>query len=251
MPDHEATADHEPTGRDRLLSALRRPSRSQTVVAVLLGVLGFAGVVQVQSNERDQNFVGARQSDLIALINTLSLATDRAQAEIAELEGTRESLRNDAESAQTALEVARERAETLGILAGTLPAVGPGIRVTVTSPTGSLGTDQLLNGLQELRNAGAEAIELNDTVRVIAQTGIVDSPSEGLVVDGTMLQPPYVIEVIGDPYTLATALDFDGGFIEEVESVDGEVRVEDLQTVEITTTVRPPEPTFAEPGEQE
>jgi uncharacterized protein YlxW (UPF0749 family) len=181
----------------------------------------------------------------------LSLATDRAEAEIAELEDTRESLRNDAESAQTALEVARERVETLGILAGTLPAVGPGIRITVTSPTGALGTDQLLNGLQELRNAGAEAIELNDTVRVVAQTGIVDSPSEGLVVDGTALQPPYVIEVIGDPHTLATALDFDGGFNEDVESVDGQVSVEDLQTVEIATTVQPPEPTFAEPVDQE
>ena len=72
----------EVTGRDRLAVALRRPSRGQAVVGVLLAVLGFAAVVQVRANDRDQNFVGARQSDLIALINTLSLATDRAEAEI-------------------------------------------------------------------------------------------------------------------------------------------------------------------------
>ncbi len=241
----------EVTGRDRLVAALRKPSRGQAVVAVLLAVLGFAGVVQVRANDRDQNFVGARQSDLIALISTLALATDRAEAEIAELEDTRESLQDDADSTQTALAVARERVETLGILAGTVPAVGPGVRVTVESRTGTLGTDQLLNGLEELRNAGAEAIEINDTVRVVAQTGLVDSPTEGLLIDGNPVQAPYVIEVIGDPYTLSTALDFDGGFIEEVEAVDGVVRVEELDTVEIAATSRVPEPTFAEPVEQE
>jgi uncharacterized protein YlxW (UPF0749 family) len=241
----------ERTGRDRLLAALRRPSRGQTVVSVLLAVLGFAAVVQVQSNDRDQNFVGARQSDLIALINTLALATDRAESEIAELEDTRESLRDDAESTQTALTVAREQVEALGILAGTVPASGPGIRVRVESRTGTLGTDQLLNGLEELRNAGAEAIEINDSVRVVAQTGLVDSPTDGLLVDGIPVQSPYVLEVIGDPYTLATALDFDGGFIEEVESVEGTVQVEQLDMIEIASTARVPEPTFAEPVEQE
>jgi uncharacterized protein YlxW (UPF0749 family) len=241
----------EVTGRDRLAAAMRRPSRGQAVVAVLLAVLGFAGVVQVRANDRDQNFVGARQSDLIALISTLALATDRAESEIAELEDTRESLQDDAESTRTALAVAREQVETLGILAGTVPAVGPGVRVTVESRTGTLGTDQLLNGLEELRNAGAEAIEINDTVRVVAQTGLVDSPTDGLLIDGNPVQAPYVIEVIGDPYTLSTALDFDGGFIEEVENVDGEVRVQELDTVEIASTSRVPEPTFAEPVEQE
>src|SRR4051812_2902480 len=116
MPD---TAD-EDTGRRRLLEALRRPSRGQAVVGALLMVLGFAAVVQVQANDRDDNFVGARQSDLIALINTLSLATDRAEADILDLERTRSSLRDDAEATQTALSVARKRAETLGILAGTV-----------------------------------------------------------------------------------------------------------------------------------
>lgn len=241
----------EVTGRERLAAALRKPSRGQAVVGVLLAVLGFAAVVQVRANDRDQNFVGARQSDLIALINTLSLATDRAEAEIIELERTRDSLRDDAEATQTAVAVARQRVKTLGILAGTLPAVGPGVRVTVEARSGTVGTDQVLNGLEELRNAGAEAIEINDEVRVVAQTGLVDSPTEGLVVGGTVVQPPYVIEAVGDPYTLATALDFDGGFIEEVESVGGEVRVEQLDDLEIASLVAPPELTFANPVEQE
>lgn len=250
-PDVAPAADFRPTGRDRLLEALRRPSRGQVVVALLLALLGFAAVVQVRATDQDQDFVGARQADLIALINTLALATDRTEAELAELQETRDSLRGDAAASQTALEVARQRVETLEILAGTVPAVGPGVRITVDAQSGTLGTDQLLNGLQELRNAGAEAIELNDTVRVIAQTGLVDDPAEGLIVDGTPLQGPYVIEAIGEPYTLATALDFDGGFIEDVEQVGGTVEVQQEDSVEIASTATVPEPRFANPVDEE
>ncbi|HET6562323.1 MAG TPA: DUF881 domain-containing protein [Marmoricola sp.] len=257
MPDRTSdpstrTESTEPTGRQRLRAAMHaRWSRGQAVVGVLLAVLGFAAVVQVRANDADEVFVGAREGDLIALINTLALATDRAEAEIADLRRTRDSLQDDAESTATAIAVARERADTLGILAGTLPAEGPGIRITVEAQAGELGSEQLLNGLQELRNAGAEAIEINDEVRVVAQSGLTEGPDGRLAVDGVLLDPPYVIDVIGDPHTLATALEFDGGFIEEVEAVAGSVSVEQLDTVDVTSTRRPVPPRFANPVEEE
>jgi uncharacterized protein YlxW (UPF0749 family) len=246
MPDPDA-----PTGRDRLLHALRRPSRGQAVVGVLLAVLGFAAAVQVRATDDDENFVGARQGDLIGLINTLALATDRAESEIADLRETRDALRDDAEATRTALGVARARAETLGILAGTLPAEGPGVRITVQARPGTVGTDQLLNGLQELRNAGAEAIEINDSVRIVAQTGIAEGADGGIEVDGVPVQAPYVLDVIGAPHTLSTALGFDGGFTAEVEEVGGRVGVEELDRVEVTSTREPPAPRFAEQAQQE
>jgi uncharacterized protein YlxW (UPF0749 family) len=241
-----------PTGRQRLRSALHsRWSRGQAVVGVLLAVLGFAAVVQVRANDADEVFVGAREGDLIALINTLALATDRAEEEIADLRRTRDSLQDDADSTATAVAVARERADTLGILAGTLPADGPGIRVAVEARDGELGTEQLLNGLQELRNAGAEAIEINDEVRVVAQSGLTEGADGRLAVDGVFLEPPYVIDVIGDPHTLSTALEFDGGFIEEVEEVAGSVTVQQLDAIDVTSTRRPAPPRFANPVEEE
>ncbi|MDX6326378.1 MAG: hypothetical protein QOK15_2732 [Nocardioidaceae bacterium] len=241
----------ESTGRDRLWAALRTGSRGQAVAGVLLAVLGCAAVVQVRANGRDDNFVGARQSDLIALINTLTVATDRAQSDIASLQRTRDSLRDNAAARETALGVARRQAETLGILAGTLPAVGPGIRVTISSPTGSIGTDQLLNGLEELRSAGAEAIQINGKVRVVAQTGIADGQDNGLLVDGVALQPPYVIDAIGDPGTLATAMAFSGGLVDEVDQVGGTARVQKLDDQQIATTSKVTPPRFAQPAQQE
>jgi uncharacterized protein YlxW (UPF0749 family) len=249
--ESRSTADAPLDGRARLRASLRRPGgRGQAVVAVLLAVLGFAAVTQVRSNGRDDNYVGARQGDLIQLINNLSLASQRSETEITKLQHTRTSLGNDTEARRTALARAKQQADTLGILAGTLPAQGPGVRITVTDPaSGSgVGTNQLINGLQELRDAGAEVIEINDKVRVVAQTSLVDSPGGGVLVDGERLRAPYTVDAIGDSRTLATALDFTGGFIDEVEGVGGKVHVKELPQVRVTSIRRPVPPQYAKPG---
>ena len=236
-------------GRARLLASLRSPgSRGQVVVAALLAVLGFAAVVQVRATAADDEFTGARQADLIALITTLTLATERASADLAELEETREALSDDSEATQTAVELVRQRIETLGVLAGTVPVEGPGVRLTVSRGAGGagIGTDQLLEGIQELRDAGAEAIEVDQRVRVVAQTGIEDS-TEGLVVDGVLLRPPYVLDVVGAPETLATAVQFQGGFADAVEDVGGRLDVATPDEVVVESVRRPPDPQYAEP----
>jgi uncharacterized protein YlxW (UPF0749 family) len=240
-------------GRDRLVASLKRPrSRGQVTAAVLLAVVGFASVVQVQAQERNDDYEGMREEDLVQLLNSLSSASQRAENEIAELEQTRSSLRSDTDSRQAVLEQTRERATVLGILAGTLPAVGQGIVVTVKDPRGNVGIDQMLNGLEELRNAGAEAIEINDTVRVVASTALEDG-DRGIAVDGVQLRPPYTLEVIGAPNTMAAALNIYGGFVADVEDprIGGSVTVEESPDVEIATLAEVPEPEYAEPAEPE
>jgi uncharacterized protein YlxW (UPF0749 family) len=230
----------EPEPRRRALRELAHPrwSRGQAVAAVLLAALGFAAAVQVRANGRDERFTGARQAELIALINSLSLAADRARSEADELTVTRDQLRGTTDDDTAALELARRQEQTWGILAGTVPVRGPGVRITIDPRGAGVGTDQILNGLQELRDAGAESIEINDKVRAVAQTAITDTAGSGdrvpaISVDGVALQPPYVIDAIGDPDTLATGVDFQGGFITEVEEVGGAVRVERAQRIEI------------------
>jgi uncharacterized protein YlxW (UPF0749 family) len=239
------------TGLDRLREALRKPrARGQLIAALLLAVLGFASVVQVQATGEDDAYAGMRQEDMLQLLNSLAAASERAENEVAQLEQTRSSLRSNTESRQAALETARQQANVLGILAGTLPTVGPGVVVTVEDPTGAVGIDQLLNGLEELRDAGAEAMEINDTVRVVAQTSLEDSQN-GILVDGQQLSAPYTIEAIGDSHTLARATEFDGGLTDEIETVGGEVRVKEVNNVEIATTREPGPSQYAEPSETE
>lgn len=215
-------------------------------VGVLLGVLGFAAAVQIQANGRDDAYRGTRQEDLVQLLNSLAAASQRADTQLADLEETRARLQDSTEQRRTAFEQAQQQEAVLSILAGTVPTVGPGVAVTVKDPDGNVGTNELLNGLEELRDAGAEAVELNNRVRVVASTAFRDAGT-GVNVDGAQLQAPYTIEAIGAPETLAEGLDFTDGFTDNVEEVGGSVTVTQLDTVAIDSTHEPARLDFAVP----
>ena len=232
------------------LAALRhsffQPSRGQLVVAVLVAVLGFAAVTQVRTAGQDDTYAGLRQADLIQTLNGLQAATRKAERDISQLETTRDRLRDDSQKRSAALEQANQQLRTLGVLAGTVPARGPGLRITVTDPGGTLTLTHLLDGIEELRNAGVEAMEIDDRVRVVAQTSF-DHAGDGIRVDGVQLTPPYVIDAIGSPTTLTGALNFDGGFVDDVAKDGGTVALKRLQRVDITTTRSGATPRYATP----
>jgi uncharacterized protein YlxW (UPF0749 family) len=230
----------------RLRRSFFSPSRGQAVVAVLVGLLAFAAVTQARLTGKDDTYAGLRQAELIQALNGLQSASRKAERDISQLEATRDRLRSSTQRRTTALEQARKELRTLGVLAGTLPATGPGIRVTVQDPKGDLSLNHLLDGVEELRNAGVEAIEFNDRVRVIAQTSFEDDP-DGVRVDGVVLRPPYVIDAIGDPDTLAGALTFQEGFADDVKLDSGSVSVKKEDRIKVTVTRTPSKPRYAQP----
>lgn len=236
--------------RQRLRRALVQPGRGQLVVAVLVAILGFAGVTQVRLAGEDDAYAGLRQSDLIQALNGLQASSRRAELEIAELEETRRALLSSRDKTAAALLQSRNELAILGILAGTLPAEGPGIRITVTIPEGRISLNYLLDGIEELRDAGAEAIEISDRVRVVAQTSFETAPN-GIAVDGTVLSSPFTIDAIGDPEGLKTAMNFFGGFVDDIELDQGRVTITTAQTITIDQTREPVSPRFAQTDDED
>ena len=251
-PDEDSRPEETPppSGIERLRRSFFAPSRGQAVVAVLVGLLAFAAVTQARLTGEDDTYAGLRQAELIQALNGLQSASRKAERDITELEATRSRLRSSTQRRTAALEQARNEVETLGILAGTVPATGTGIQVTVEDPSGDLSLNHLLDGVEELRNAGVEAMEINDRVRVIAQTSFEDDP-DGIRVDGVVLKAPYVIDAIGDSETLAGALTFQGGFSDDVGLGSGSVSIKKADRIEVTVTRTPAEPRYAEavPGQ--
>ncbi len=233
----------------RLLAPRLR--RVDVAVAVLLGLLGFAAVVQVRSTQEDGPLAAARQEDLVQILDDLDNRDDRLRAEVAALEQAQRELTSGSGRTQAALDEARRRAQLLGVLAGTVPASGPGVVVTLTDPEASLRPDVLLDALQELRAAGAEALQLEGRapdgdgdrrVRVVAGTAFVAAgDGGGVVVDGTELRAPYRFVVIGDPATITSALRIPGGVVDNVEQFGGQVRIARPDVVEVTA-LRPLQP---------
>ena len=243
---HDADRGRGTTGRDRLMAALVHPRRSQVIVAFLLAALGFAAVVQVRTTDIDDQYSGLREQDLVDVLSGLAGTSQRARSEIARLEQTKRELQSDSQQLGTALEEAQQRVDTLNILAGTVPVTGPGIRVTITEQTGPVSLDSVLDTIEELRSAGAEAIQFNGQVRLIAQSSLEDAVG-GFAVDGTLLTSPYVIDVIGDPQALHGALVFNQGPASQLRDDGADVEIDELERVDIESVVDAGRPEFAQP----
>lgn len=244
--DRPASDASQETGRDRLLATLRTPSRAQSIVGVLLAVLGFSAVVQVNNTSQDDTYAGLREQDLIEILNGLTGTAERARREVNRLEGTRDELQSESTSRKAALSEAQDRVRTLNIIAGLVPVTGPGIRVRIEDGEGTASLNSLLDLVQELRTADAEAMEFNDKYRLAAQSSF-DSAVGGIELDGNLLEPPYVIEVIGDPHALASAMTFDSGPIDQLVDFDNAtVQVTELDSLDIESVRTAERPVNAE-----
>jgi uncharacterized protein YlxW (UPF0749 family) len=230
------------TGRARLRSAMHpRLTRNQVAAGVLCGLLGFAAAVQVRANATDSLLRVAREPDLIRILDDVTERSQRLSAESRDLEITRDELRSGGNSRAAALAEVRRRAGALGILAGTRAAQGPGVKLVILDPRRRVTAPVLLDALEELRDAGAEAVQLGG-VRVVAQTYLLDEGPGRVKVDGTVLQPPYDFTVIGDPRTLAAALAIPGGVLASLhdQGARGVLTQQDRLTVSALRTLRPP-----------
>lgn len=226
------------TGRQRLVAVLWPPrvSRAQLIVAVLLFVLGLGLAIQVRSTSDNSALRGARQEDLVRILDELDNRTQRLEDEKQRLEDQRTELENSSDQAEEARKQTRQKEQQLGILAGTVAAQGPGITLTVEDPSGAVESDMLLDVIQELRAAGAEAIQVND-IRVVADTHFTGTGGE-IEVDGKKIAAPYRFKVIGKPQDLEPALNIPGGVVQTLEKEQATATVERSQKI-IVDALRP------------
>ncbi|MER5765426.1 DUF881 domain-containing protein [Streptomyces sp. NPDC002082] len=215
----------EQTGRQRLAAGLWPPrvSRAQLIVAVLLFVLGLGLAIQVRSNSDSSALRGARQEDLVRILDELDGRTKRLEDEKQKLDDQRRELESSSNQAEEARKQTVEKERQLGILAGTVAAQGPGIVLKITDPKGQVQSDKLLDTLQELRAAGAEAIQING-VRIVADSYFSDE-EDGVAIDGKKITQPYEFKVIGKPQDLEPALNIPGGVVQSLEKEQAVVSV--------------------------
>ncbi len=185
--------------------------RNQLSLAVVAFVLGILVVVQLRSQEAGNGLDQLTPTELTVLVGNLNTRNDQLRAEIATTQAELATLqasdaRGDTSVGQLQADLARVRAWT-----GLDPVIGSGVRITVTGglPAGSV--EDLIN---ELRNAGAEAIAVND-VR-IEPNSIVDGPLDGLLIGSIKLGDPFEVSAIGNPESLTGSLTRAGGIVAQL-----------------------------------
>ena len=196
-----------------MLMARPRTTKGNMLAALLALLLGFGVATQVRQNQT-LGLESLRQSELITILDNATLLSSRLDQSARELQVTRDELVNGSTSGAAAVKAAKERLDALGILAGTTRARGPGIRMTIVDSAGKVTPPLLLDAIQELRDAGSEAIQVGN-VRVVASSHF-DQSASGVAIDGVTVTQPYTITAIGDPATMASAMEIPGGLAENV-----------------------------------
>lgn len=223
------------SGWRRIVRDATRVSRGQVAIALILCLCSFAVVTQVRARAAQDEYSSMSRADLVAMLDSLSNSSRQLDSEIADLRETRRQLESGADARRVAADQARRRADALAVLDGSVPVSGPGITLRIDDPQGRVTSDILLDAVEEMRDAGAEAIAINSTVRVVASTWFAPGP-DGLVVSGTTIHRPIVLTVIGEPHALAEGARFRGGLVSQVESpqVGASVTITESEKLRIT-----------------
>jgi uncharacterized protein YlxW (UPF0749 family) len=241
-PEPESTAPRPPRPRPRLAARYR----AAALIGVLTAALGFAIAVQVHANSQADSLSNLRSDDLIGILDNQNARGDRLRQQITDLEDTLRRLQDSGDRNAAARQQAEEDAAALGVLLGTLPATGPGVTVTVSDPQRKLKAEDLLDVIEELRGAGAEAIQFG-SVRVSTTTAFT-TEGDAVAIDGVGLSAPYTVLAIGDPKTLDTALNIPGGVAAAVRAAGGELTVSEQETVTINVIRSLPAAKYASPA---
>jgi uncharacterized protein YlxW (UPF0749 family) len=219
--------------------------RAGVLIGALIAVLGFAIAVQVHSNSSSDSLQNAREDDLIRILDDQNARAERLNQQIADLQTTLDELRRSGNSNQVAQEQAQRELQSLQVLLGTVAATGPGVDVTISDPQRKLKAEDLLDVVEELRGAGAEAMQFGP-VRVTTSTSFSDA-ADGVHVDRRAVAPPYQVLAIGDAKTLDTALNIPGGVAATARNAGGDAQIEELQRVDISALSTPRRPKYATP----
>lgn len=241
MPESTPSTEPAPTPVKKITH-----HRAGALIGVLTALLGFAIAIQVRANSQSDALDSLREDDLIAILDDQNARATRLRQQIADLQETLQKLNNTGDKAKAAREQAQRDQQALGILLGTVPATGPGVSVRVSDPQHALKAEDLLDVVQELRGAGAEAISFGG-VRIGADSALTDTDS-GVAVDGAVVSPPYDVVAIGPAKTLDTALNIPGGIAATVRAAGGELAVTERTTVTIKVVRALPPTDHLKPG---
>lgn len=198
----------------------RAVSGGPVLVLVVTAVVGFLLVSQLRGDvDLTQRLEAESEEDLARILANLNNEADSLREEIATLRVQLADLEASSRSDESAVRAAEEQLQALEVLAGTVPVTGPGVVVDISDPEDSVAYDTLIDVVQELRDAGAEAVAVNGR-----RVGVASAFSEDkgtVLLDGAALAAPYRVSAVGQPATLEGGLKIPGGALDTLGALKG------------------------------
>lgn len=214
------------------------------VLSVTTGIVSLILVASIfmqfksVSESKELDIEGLREDELKTQIATYKSkyeeTTEQYNANKNKIEEYNTALKENKETTEI-LDKELEQAKTL---LGLTNVTGEGVIVTLTDTEEALYTytaDDLIQLINELKYAGAEAISINDN-RVINLTDIAMISDNLIVMNGgnTRISSPYVIKAIGDQKYLTSTLSMkNSGYIDQMQANGMKIEVEQKNNIEI------------------
>lgn len=211
-------------------------------VALVIGVLL---VGQLRSQARPTEISSLPAQELSQLVDTLS---DRNRGDALALADLRETLREyrvAGSQGQSALDVSREDLRRITAFGGLAAVEGQGIVLDVQGDLDAIALNDLLN---ELRNAGAEALAVDD-IRITHRSVAVQGPTS-LLIDGLEIGDSFQLKAIGSPDGLLSTIERPGGIIAQLQQfIDASIVARQSDQIVLPATGVSLMPQVAEPIE--
>ncbi len=185
-----------------------------TLMCLLLGLF-LAWEVQIQTAIKEASS-DQKTETLVSLITNLETENAALETQLANARQETDTIIMNSSSSESQLTASQAQLLQLQIRAGLTALEGPGIAVTLDDNKNFLKGDDpnryvihyenLLYIVNDLRNAGAEAISINGQRIVVSSE--IRCVGNVILINATRLAPPFEISAIGDPTQLAEAIDY-------------------------------------------
>lgn len=223
--------------------SMRQP-RNQLTVAVVAVLLGVLVVVQIRAQGGGSGLDELSATELTDLVTNLNTRNDQLRTEVASTELELAQLSGAQSRGETSLGQLQNDLARVEAWAGMRAVSGPGVEIVLSGPIPGTAVEDLLN---ELRNAGAEAIAVGG-VRLVASSVVAGAPDD-LSIEDTPLGDPFEIDALGNSATLTGSLTRAGGIIAQFRATfpDVELTVTPVDRVSLRASSRPLVPSHGTP----
>lgn len=224
--------------------------KKELKVAIILGIMCFfltAGIViQMNTVSKSTTTVGKTliENELRDSVLRWKQKYENSYEKLEQKEKELEELRETVSKTDENYGGLTAKLNNYNAVLGNTDVIGKGVIITVKDGTGltlngSFASDYIVHDgdlyelVNALKNAGAEAISINDQ-RIVSRSSITCAGNVVLI-NGEKVGVPYVIKAIGAPVNLYGAVSIAGGYMDLMlrDGVDVSIKQIDTETIVI------------------
>lgn len=219
---------------------LKKEKREEIIMTIIIGIVCvvFFAVMFMQFRTIEETDITAienmRESELRTAISEWK---GKYEETLEQLENNKKSFKEyqeKIEKNEETSELVEKDLNKSNMILGKTDIYGEGVIVTLSNSSEyQITYSDLLELVNELKYAGAEAISINDE-RILSST-YISQPIDGLtVIGGQRISSPFVIKAIGNQTYLSSTLSLkDSGYIDRNRATGMNVKLETSKNIKI------------------